>query len=133
MYIFILRIYVLCVLTLCIYIWCIYIYIYIYIYIWCIYIYMMYIYDVYIWCIYIYIYIYITYIYIYYIYIHIKVNCAIHRIYEKTFRLDLFTHKKPLLWRRITYDQLLFPVIFSYLVTLLDFLWLFLLLGIFIS
>ena len=35
-------------------------------------------------------------IYILYIHIHLKVNSAINRIYEKTFRSDLSTQKKPL-------------------------------------
>ena len=35
------------------------------------------------------------YIYILYVYIHVKVNYAINRIYEKNFRSDLSTQKKP--------------------------------------
>ena len=50
----------------------------------------------------------------------IYVNYAINRIYEKTFRSDLSTQKKHLFWR-ITYCQLLFVAIYSYLVTLIDF------------
>ena len=53
------------------------------------------------------------YIYILSIHIHIK------EIYVKTFRSDLSTQKKPLLWQ-ITLYQLLFAVICSFLVTLLD-------------
>ena len=66
-----------------------------------------YIYDVYIYiyvyiytiCMYIYVYIYYIYVYIYilYIHIHIKVNYAINKIYEKTFRPDLSTQKDSLL------------------------------------
>ena len=54
------------------------------------------------------------YIYILSIHIHIK------EIYVKTFRSDLPTQKKPLLWQ-ITLYQLLFAVICSFLVTLFDF------------
>ena len=53
-------------------------------------------------------------IYILSIHIHIK------EIYVKTFRSDLATPKKPLLWQ-ITLYQLLFAVICSFLVTLFDF------------
>ena len=37
------------------------------------------------------------YICIYIIYIHIKINYAVNRIYEKTFRSDLSTQKKSLI------------------------------------
>ena len=48
-------------------------------------------------------------------------NYVISRIHEKAFRLDLSIQiKRPLLWR-ITYYELVFPVIYLYLVGLLDF------------
>ena len=37
------------------------------------------------------------YVYILYRHIHIKINYAVNRIYEKTFRSDLSTQKKSLL------------------------------------
>ena len=69
--------------------------------------------------------IYIIYIHVYilhiFIYIVIKVNYAINRIYEKAFRSDLSTQIEiNSLWR-VTYFELLFSVIYLYLVTLLDF------------